>query len=105
MQSGQDCGSHLFAAESPPIMSLSEGARGPRSGTAVPRRRDGVTTPRKGAARRGDLRVTRVCFAVGYSSLGTFSTRFAELIGMPSSTHQRNTAHATAGIPPCVADR
>jgi AraC-like DNA-binding protein len=26
--------------------------------------------------RRGDLSVTEVCFAVGCSSLGTFSTRF-----------------------------
>ncbi len=33
--------------------------------------------------RRGDLSVTEVCFAVGCSSLGTFSTRFTELVGMP----------------------
>ncbi len=31
--------------------------------------------------RRGDLSVTEVCFAVGCSSLGTFSTRFTELVG------------------------
>lgn len=35
--------------------------------------------------RRGDLTVTEVCFAVGCSSLGTFSTRFTELVGMPPS--------------------
>ena len=35
--------------------------------------------------RRGDLSVTEVCFAVGCSSLGTFSTRFTELVGMPPS--------------------
>src|SRR5690606_34936727 len=28
--------------------------------------------------RRGDLSVTEVCFEVGFSSLGTFSTRFTE---------------------------
>ena len=33
--------------------------------------------------RRGDLSVTDVCFAVGCASLGTFSTRFTELVGMP----------------------
>jgi AraC-like DNA-binding protein len=33
--------------------------------------------------RRGDLSVTEVCFAVGCSSLGTFSTRFTELVGVP----------------------
>jgi AraC-like DNA-binding protein len=53
--------------------------------------------------RRGDLSVTEVCFSVGYSSLGTFSTRFAEVVGMPPSTYQSQTAHATAEMPPCMA--
>src|SRR5919202_6441963 len=53
--------------------------------------------------RRGDLSVTDVCFAVGCSSLGTFSTRFTELVGMPPSTYRRRAAQATAGIPSCVA--
>ena len=53
--------------------------------------------------RRGDLSVTEVCFAVGCSSLGTFSTRFSELVGVPPSTYRRRAAGATAGIPPCVA--
>ena len=55
--------------------------------------------------RRGDLSVTEVCFAVGCSSLGTFSTRFTELVGMPPSTYRRHAAGATAGMPPCVAKR
>lgn len=53
--------------------------------------------------RRGDLSVTDVCFEVGCQSLGTFSTRFAELVGVPPSVYQRNEAQATAGMPPCVA--
>jgi AraC-like DNA-binding protein len=53
--------------------------------------------------RRGDLSVTDVCFAVGCSSLGTFSTRFTELVGMPPSAYRRDAARATAGIPSCVA--
>jgi AraC-like DNA-binding protein len=53
--------------------------------------------------RRGDLSVTDVCFAVGCSSLGTFSSRFSELVGMPPSAYRRHAASATAGIPPCVA--
>ena len=53
--------------------------------------------------RRGDLSVTEVCFAVGCSSLGTFSTRFTELVGMPPSTYRRQAAGATDGMPPCVA--
>jgi AraC-like DNA-binding protein len=53
--------------------------------------------------RRGDLSVTEVCFAVGCSSLGTFSTRFTELVGVPPSTYRREARRATAGMPPCVA--
>src|SRR5690606_29359155 len=50
--------------------------------------------------RRGDLSVTDVCFAVGCSSLGTFSTRFTELVGMPPSEYRRR-AEGPAGIPGC----
>src|ERR1700693_3491848 len=53
--------------------------------------------------RRGDLSVTDVCFAVGCSSLGTFSTRFTELVGMPPSTYRRQATVAKAGIPSCVS--
>src|SRR3954447_21303892 len=53
--------------------------------------------------RHGDLSVTEVCFEVGCSSLGTFSTRFTELVGMPPSIYRRHAARTTAGMPPCVA--
>jgi len=53
--------------------------------------------------RRGDLSVTEVCFAVGCSSLGTFSTRFTELVGVPPSVYRRQAARATVGMPSCVA--
>jgi AraC-like DNA-binding protein len=52
---------------------------------------------------RGDQSVTEVCFAVGCSSLGTFSTRFTELVGVPPSVYQRDGARDTAGMPPCIA--
>ena len=52
--------------------------------------------------RRGDLSVTDVCFTVGCSSLGTFSTRFTELVGMPPSEYRRVAAAATSGVPTCV---
>jgi transcriptional regulator GlxA family with amidase domain len=57
----------------------------------------------KALLRRGDLSVTEVCFAVGCSSLGSFSSRFTELVGeSPSVYRARN--HATgAGIPACFA--
>ena len=52
--------------------------------------------------RRGDMSVTEVCFAVGCSSLGTFSTRFTELVGVPPSVYKRQHADQAKGIPPCV---
>ncbi|MDA0567452.1 helix-turn-helix transcriptional regulator [Streptomonospora sp. S1-112] len=52
--------------------------------------------------RRGDLSVTEVCFEVGCSSLGTFSTRFTELVGMPPSVYRREAARSTKGLPTCV---
>jgi AraC-like DNA-binding protein len=52
--------------------------------------------------RRGDLNVTEACFAVGCSSLGTFSTRFTELVGVPPSVYRRDAAGAARGLPPCV---
>ncbi|GGK07028.1 transcriptional regulator [Pilimelia anulata] len=55
--------------------------------------------------RRGDLSVTQVCFAVGCQSLGTFSTRFSELVGMSPSRYRRLAAADGAGIPSCIARR
>ncbi|WP_448060761.1 helix-turn-helix transcriptional regulator [Cellulomonas hominis] len=54
--------------------------------------------------RRGDLSVTEVCFAVGCQSLGTFSTRFTELVGVPPSTYRSRAARAgtAAEMPSCV---
>jgi AraC-like DNA-binding protein len=52
--------------------------------------------------RRGDLSVTEICYEVGCSSLGTFSTRFRELVGMPPSAYRERAAGEMAGVPPCV---
>ena len=53
--------------------------------------------------RRGDLSVTDVCFAVGCQSLGTFSTRFTELVGVPPSVYMRESTSSTVAMPSCVA--
>ncbi len=53
--------------------------------------------------RRGDLSVTDVCFEVGCSSLGTFSTRFTELVGMPPGAYRRQAAEPTPEMPACVS--
>ena len=54
---------------------------------------------------RGDLSVTDVCFAVGCSSLGTFSTRFTELVGVSPSEYRRAAAHPLEGVPSVMAKR
>ncbi|HET9143393.1 helix-turn-helix transcriptional regulator [Actinophytocola sp.] len=53
--------------------------------------------------RRGDLSVTDVCFAVGCSSLGSFSSRFTELVGESPSAYRARDHDALAGIPACSA--
>jgi transcriptional regulator GlxA family with amidase domain len=53
--------------------------------------------------RGSDLSVTEICFAVGCSSLGTFTTRFTELLGVPPSVYRRDGALVTAGMPACIA--
>jgi AraC-like DNA-binding protein len=53
--------------------------------------------------RRGELSVTEICFAVGCASLGTFSTRFTELVGVPPSVYRRQGTRVTAGMPACIA--
>ncbi|CAA9384306.1 MAG: Transcriptional regulator, AraC family [uncultured Nocardioidaceae bacterium] len=62
----------------------------------------------KALLRRGDLSVTEVCFAVGCSSLGTFSTRFSELVGMSPSAYRAQftddrATDAPGEIPSCLS--
>lgn len=52
--------------------------------------------------RRGDLSVTEVCFEVGCQSLGTFSTRFTELVGVPPSVYRARAVRG-AEIPACLS--
>ncbi|MFJ1806215.1 MULTISPECIES: helix-turn-helix transcriptional regulator [unclassified Streptomyces] len=53
--------------------------------------------------RRGDLTVTEVCMAVGCTSLGSFSSRFTELVGETPSAYRARSHDASAVIAPCVA--
>ena len=36
-----------------------------------------------------DLSITNICFEIGYNSLGTFVSRFNELVGLPPSAYRR----------------
>ncbi|MEV6966975.1 helix-turn-helix transcriptional regulator [Hamadaea sp. NPDC051192] len=55
----------------------------------------------KALLRRGDLSVTEVCFAVGCTSLGSFSSRFTELVGETPSAYRARRHEAVAAIPAC----
>ncbi len=56
--------------------------------------------------RRGDVSVTQACFEVGFGSLGTFSTRFTELVGISPSAYRRQAAERDGdGLPPCIVKR
>lgn len=57
----------------------------------------------KALLRQGEKSVTDVCFEVGCGSLGTFSTRFSELVGTSPSNYRRQFAEEAEGIPSCVA--
>src|SRR5579871_3018886 len=57
----------------------------------------------KALLRRGDVSVTDVCFAVGCTSLGSFSSRFTELVGESPSAYRARDHRAGAPIPACYA--
>lgn len=49
--------------------------------------------------RRGDLSITEICFSVGFSSLGTFSTRFSELVGLSPSRYRAGVTEGDHDLP------
>jgi AraC-like DNA-binding protein len=53
----------------------------------------------KDLLRHANLTVTEVCMLVGFSSLGSFSSRFTELVGMSPSAYLRRQAER-GGFPP-----
>lgn len=59
----------------------------------------------KALLRRGDLSVTEVCMAVGCTSLGSFSSRFTELVGESPSQYRARDHRATAAVPACFVRR
>jgi len=57
----------------------------------------------KALLRRGDLTVTEVCLAVGCTSLGSFSSRFTEVVGESPSAYRGRCHSESAAIPSCLA--
>lgn len=56
----------------------------------------------KALLRKGDLTVTEVCMEVGCTSLGSFSSRFTELVGVSPTAYRARDHSATASVPGCV---
>jgi AraC-like DNA-binding protein len=56
----------------------------------------------KALLRGSDLSVTEISLAVGCQSLGTFSTRFREIVGMTPRAYRAGVA-PVPGVPPCGA--
>jgi AraC-like DNA-binding protein len=57
----------------------------------------------KALLRRGDLSVTEVCLEVGCTSLGSFSARFAKLVGETPTAYRDRDHSGLAGVPGCLA--
>ncbi len=57
----------------------------------------------KALLRRGDMSVTDVCMAVGCTSLGSFSSRFTELVGETPTAYRARDHDGLAVVPACVA--
>jgi AraC-like DNA-binding protein len=55
-----------------------------------------------GLLREGDLSVTDVCIAVGFTSLGSFSSTFTRLVGEPPSAYKARDHGRLAPVPPCM---
>jgi AraC-like DNA-binding protein len=52
---------------------------------------------------RAGTTVTDACMAVGCTSLGSFSSRFAEIVGMTPAAYRAREHHAVNAMPSCVA--
>ncbi len=55
-----------------------------------------------GLLRDGGLSVTDVCIAVGFTSLGSFSSTFTRLVGEPPSAYRARDHSRLAPVPPCM---
>ncbi|AOT03713.1 helix-turn-helix transcriptional regulator [Arthrobacter sp. U41] len=52
---------------------------------------------------RGGASVTDACMEVGCTSLGSFSSRFTEIVGMPPNEYRAREHSAVQAMPPCIA--
>lgn len=52
---------------------------------------------------RGGMSVTDACMAVGCTSLGSFSSKFSEIVGMSPTEYRAREHDAVRAMPDCIA--
>jgi AraC-like DNA-binding protein len=52
---------------------------------------------------RGGMSVTDACMTVGCTSLGSFSTKFTEVVGMTPTQYRTREHDAVRAMPDCIA--
>jgi AraC-like DNA-binding protein len=57
----------------------------------------------KALLRGGDISVSEACWAVGCTSLGSFSARFTELVEETPTAYRTRDHRALASVPGCIA--
>jgi AraC-like DNA-binding protein len=57
----------------------------------------------KALLRGGEMSVTKVCMAVGCTSLGSFSARFTQLVGETPTAYRARDHSGLASVPGCIA--
>lgn len=57
----------------------------------------------KALLRRGDISVSEACWAVGCTSLGSFSASFTKMVGETPTAYRARDHGALAGVPSCIA--
>jgi AraC-like DNA-binding protein len=53
--------------------------------------------------RHANLTVTEICMLVGFASLGSFSSRFTQLVGESPTAYRARDHQACAAVPSCIA--
>jgi AraC-like DNA-binding protein len=57
----------------------------------------------KALLRRREMSVSEVCWAVGCTSLGSFSARFTQLVGETPTAYRARDHGALSSVPGCIA--
>ena len=86
----------------PPLARARSGAVLAFAALACAAALPGCVAPQMALLRSGHMSVTDVCIAVGFTSLGSFSSTFTRLVGEPPSAYKARDPSRLAPVPPCM---